>query len=150
MKRLVIMSLSILITGLLVSVPLYAQGGRDAKNVRQQYYRMYDFNTVETIEGTVAEVIYRSGKIAGMQGVEIKVKTSSTTIPVHLGPRWYIEQQEPVKESDRITVTGSRITFEGESVLVASKVQRGEMALQLRDQQGFPVWRGWRMNKRAN
>jgi len=149
-KSLSILIMSLVLIGLPVTEPLFAQVGQGAQQSRQQYYRMYDVNSVETIEGTVTEVIYRTGKVAGMEGVEVSVKTASAIVPVHLGPRWYIEQQDPIEEGDRLTVTGSRITFEGEKVLIAATLRRGEMTLMLRDRNGFPAWRGWRMNRRSN
>lgn len=144
MKRVFLTTLVLVTAGLVAAVPLYAQGGRGAKKSQQGYYRMYNTNTVETVEGTVTGVRYRPGKVAGIEGVELSVETAGTVLPVHLGPRWYIEQQDQVEEGDRVTVTGSRITFEGESVLIAATVTLGGKTLTLRDKQGFPVWRGWR------
>jgi hypothetical protein len=55
------------------------------------YARMYNPQTVETITGEVVSV----DKIMPMKGmsygVHIVVKTDKETIPVHLGPGWYIE-----------------------------------------------------------
>ena len=127
----------------------WAQGGGKKKN-KQMYSRQYNLNTVETISGEVTEVVYnRSKKNPNMMGVHLVVKTGTETIPVHLGPVWYIEQQESFKEGDNVTITGSRITFNNAPAIVAASIERGEMTLRLRDQQGFPAWRGWRMRNRG-
>lgn len=115
----------------------------------QQYSRNFDVNTVETIQGEVTDITYNPGrKNAEMMGVHLVVKTESESIPVHLGPVWYLKEQERIEVGDKIEVTGSRITFDGAPAMVASTVKRNEMTLRLRDQNGYPAWRGWRrMNK---
>lgn len=130
-------------------ITAWAQPGRKAN--KQMYSRNYDVNTVETIEGEITEVNYKPGKRkAAMMGVHVTVQTDSETIPVHLGPVWYLEQQEKLEKGDRITVTGSRITYDGVPALVAATVERNQMTLRLRGQDGFPVWRGWRGGGRMN
>lgn len=119
---------------------------------KMMYSRNYNVNTVETIEGEITEVVYQtSKKQPGMEGVHLVVKTASETVPVHLGPAWYMNQQEfTFSKGDNIVVTGSRITFINAPALVAANLKRGDMLLQLRDQNGFPRWRGWRMNSAMN
>jgi hypothetical protein len=109
------------------------------------YARMYNPQTVETITGEVVSV----DKIMPMQGmsygVHLVVKTDKETIPVHLGPGWYLENQDvKIAPKDRIEVKGSRIAFEGKPALIAAEVKKGDEVLTLRDANGFPVWSGWR------
>jgi len=57
-----------------------------------QYQRMYDPKTVETISGTI-ESIDKIIPMKGMYyGIHLLLKTDKETIPVHLGPGWYIER----------------------------------------------------------
>ncbi len=115
------------------------------------YSRNYDVNTVETIEGEVVEVSYDpSQKNAAMMGVHVVVKTESETIPVHLGPVWYMNEQDSLNTGDKIEVTGSRITYDSAPAIVAATVKKNEMTLRLRDQNGYPVWRGWRKSNMMN
>ncbi|MFO7604850.1 MAG: hypothetical protein R6W72_00915 [Desulfurivibrionaceae bacterium] len=110
------------------------------------YGRMYDPATVETISGEVVEVgqvIPRKGMSPGvhlgLRGVDGKM------ISVHLGPAWFIENQEIVIEpGDKVEVKGSRIIFDGQPAIIAQEVGMGEDVLKLRDGNGYPVWRGWR------
>lgn len=144
-------TLNILI--LLIIGPLFASTlaqQRSGKKMQQQMYsREYDTSAVETLEGEVTDINFQNSKRnTKMQGVHITLKTDSETIPVHLGPAWFIEQQESFKKGDVITVTGSRITYNEKPALIAAEIKRNEMTLQLRNQQGFPVWRGWRMGNR--
>jgi hypothetical protein len=78
-------------------------------------------------------------------GVHLVVKTEKETISVHLGPGWYIENQDvKIAPKDRITVKGSRIMFEGKPAIIAAEVKKDDEVLTLRDASGFPAWSGWR------
>jgi hypothetical protein len=73
------------------------------------------------------------------------VRTDKGTTSIHLGPGWYIDNQElQLAPGDKIEVKGSRVTFEGKPALIAAEVRRGADVLVLRDAQGFPAWSGWR------
>ena len=110
-----------------------------------QYNRMYDPKTVETISGEVASVD-RITPAKGMSGgVHMNVKTDKETISVHLGPSWYLENQDvKIAAKDKVEVKGSRITFGGKPVIIAAEVKKGDEVLKLRDDAGFPVWIAWR------
>ncbi len=59
-------------------------------------------------------------------GVHLMVKTDRETIPVHLGPGWYIEIQDvKIAPKDMIEVKGSRITFDAKPALIATEVRKG-------------------------
>jgi hypothetical protein len=59
-----------------------------------QYNRMYDPKSLETISGEVTKVdrITPSQGMSG--GIHMLVKTDKETVSVHLGPSWYLENQE--------------------------------------------------------
>jgi hypothetical protein len=110
-----------------------------------QYNRMYDPKTVETITGEVTSVdSITPGK--GMRGgVHMNVKTEKETISVHLGPSWFIENQDvKIEPKDKVEVKGAKITFAGKPTVIAAEVTKGNDVLKLRDDRGFPVWAGWR------
>jgi hypothetical protein len=109
------------------------------------YQRMYNPKTVETVSGEVVSV-NEITPMKGMQyGVHLMLKTDGKTISVHLGPGWFIENQDiRIEPGDKIEVMGSRITFEGKPAIVAAEVRKGDQVLKLRDQDGFPAWSRWR------
>lgn len=109
------------------------------------YTRLFNPQTVETISGEVVSVA-RITPMKGMNyGVHLVLKTGRETISVHLGPGWYIENQDvTIRPKDRVEVTGSRITFEGKPAIIAATVKKGDEELVLRDARGFPAWSGWR------
>jgi hypothetical protein len=109
------------------------------------YGKMYDPKTVETISGEVVSVD-KITPLKGMSyGVHLTVKTDKETISIHMGPGWFIENQDiKIEPKDKVEVKGSRITFEGKPAIIAAEVQKGEEVLKLRDENGVPVWSGWR------
>ena len=73
--------------------------------------------------------------------VQLMLQTGNETIAVQLGPAWYIDKQTPrIEANDTITVTGSRLTLDGRSAIVAADITKGNELLKLRDDNGLPVW----------
>ena len=109
------------------------------------YSRMFNPQTVETIRGVVV-LVEKIAPMRGMAyGVHAVVKTDKETISVHLGPDWYITNQDVrIEANDQVEVKGSRITIEGAPALIAAEVKKGADVLTLRDESGLPVWAGWR------
>ena len=72
-----------------------------------QYCRMYNTQTIETISGEVVSVDNFT-PIPGMSGgVRMMVKTNQGTVSVHLGPAWYIENQDiKIEPKDKVVVKG--------------------------------------------
>lgn len=139
--------LTILIAIALVASTAYAGRGRGpgdgtGRHARQMD-RIYDANTVETIQGEVTAVDTRTGSHGGYQGIHLMLKTESETVPVHLGPEWYMKDQPlQVKVGDQITVKGSRVTYEEKPAVIAAEVTRGSEILKLRASDGRPNWAG--------
>jgi hypothetical protein len=62
-----------------------------------------------------------------------------------LGPAFYLENQDvKIEPKDKVEVKGSRVTFEGKPAIIAAEVKKGDEVLRLRDDNGFPMWSGWR------
>lgn len=81
-----------------------------------------------------------------MQGIELQLKTEKGQTAIHLGPSWYIEQQDlTLKSGDKVKVSGRSIGAGAEPIVLAAKVQKGEEILTLRDKEGVPYWAGMRM-----
>jgi hypothetical protein len=110
-----------------------------------EYARLYDPKTVETITGEVVKVD-RVTPIRGMSsGVHLVVKTDKGDVSVHLGPQWYLENQDvKMAPKDMVEIKGSRVTVQGKPAIVAAEVKKGDETLTLRDEAGVPVWSGWR------
>ncbi len=130
------------------SCSLFAQkGGMNNSNAGwgagSQYNRMYNVNTVETITGEVISVD-KIIPVKGMSyGIHLLVRTGKDTISVHLGPSWYMDKQKIIINSKyKVTVTGSRITYQGNPAIIASEIKKGDDTITLREKNGYPVWSG--------
>ena len=94
-----------------------------------KYGRMYNTQTVETVSGEVVKV-EKIKPMKGMSyGIHILLKTEKGEIPVHLGPAWYINNQDlEIAAGDKVEV----------KVLMAHEMETG----QRKDAQGsvVPAW----------
>ena len=107
------------------------------------YSRMYNPKTVETLSGEVVSVEKFTPTKRTSPGVHFILKTEKGTIPVHLGPSWYMEKQPvTIAAGDKVEVTGSRITYQGKPAIIAQEVKKGDQVLRLRDAAGTPAWAG--------
>lgn len=120
------------------------QGGR-GWGPGSPYARSYNPQTVETISGVVESVGNFTPAKGMSHGVHAVLKTDKESIGVHLGPAWFIDNQDPkILAGDRVVITGSRISFEGKPAMIAASVTKNGETLTLRDASGIPVWSGWR------
>lgn len=160
-----IIGLLVALSMILVVSGAFAQPGKGWRGsggwgMGTQYQRMYNTATVETVSGTV-ESVDEITPVRGMHyGIHLLLKTEKETISVHLGPGWYIERLDTkIEKSDKVQVRGSRITIvrkgcpgefpegvamRGHPFVIAAEVKKGDYVLKLRDDNGIPVWSGWR------
>jgi hypothetical protein len=107
--------------------------------------RAFDPKTI-TMQGQIVEVqrIPRGRH----EGVHLVVAMGSEKVAVHLGPDFYVDAQAlKLATGDQVEVKGSRTTLDGQAVIVAQEVRRGDQVLALRDASGIPVWRGQGMGR---
>jgi hypothetical protein len=98
---------------------------------------------VTTTRGEIVEV--QRFEHRRRAGIHVVVSSANETLPVHLGPELYLEQQGvKLAKGDQIEVTGSRVDVNGKPAIIAQQVRRGDQVLALRDEAGFPLWRGRR------
>ncbi|GER93804.1 DNA-binding protein [hot springs metagenome] len=146
-KRIIglVVALSLILTTSMAFAAWKGWRGSGGWGMGSQYNRMYNPATVETVSGTVESVDKITPMKGMMYGVHLVLKTDKETIPVHLGPSWYIERLDTkIEKGDKIEVKGSRVTFAGKPAIIAAEVKKGGSVLILRDSAGIPVWAGWR------
>jgi hypothetical protein len=114
-----------------------------------RYQRTYDPASLESISGVV-EAVERIAPMEGMSyGIHILIKTDGEIMPVHLGPMWYIERLDiRIKKGDQVEVKGARAKMAGKPTIIASEVKKGDTIIILRDENGVPVWSGWKRGRR--
>ena len=149
-KKVVTLTAVISLLILLFATESFSQRGMGGKGgggwgMGTAYGRMYNPKTVETISGEVVSVDKIKPTKGMSYGVHIMVKTDKGTISVHMGPEWFIENQDiKIEPKDKVEVKGSRITFEGKPAIIAAEIKKGDNILKLRDEHGYPAWSGWR------
>jgi hypothetical protein len=123
----------------LLAANSWAQPGKG----RNRGKRLYNPATVETLSGEVVSVDQTTSRRGRNLGMHLSLKTDKGTIPVHLGPSWYLDQQGvKLASGDKVEVTGSRVTFRGKPVILAGQVKKDGKTLRLRDANGVPAWAG--------
>jgi hypothetical protein len=151
MKRLPVAVLTVILSVLFAAGsfaqtgPAFKWRGSGGWGPKGPYQRLYDPKTVESIKGTV-ESIETQAPMKGMgHAVILTLKTDKGTVPVHLGPEWYIERLDvKIEKGDSIRVRGSNVMLNGKPTIIASEIQKGPQIITLRDTKGIPVWAGWK------
>ncbi len=78
-------------------------------------------------------------------GVHLLVKLDKGEISVHLGPAWYIENQDvKIAAGDKVEIKGSKVSIGGKPILIAEELKKGDEVLRLRSADGVPFWSGWK------
>lgn len=142
---LLVVAFVVLVASVALAQPWKGWRGSGGWGMGNPYQRNYNPATVETISGVV-ESVNQVTPVKGMSpGIELIVKTDKETIPVHLGPAYYIERLDvKIEKGDKVEVKGSRATFSGKPAIIAGEIRKGDSVLKLRDDAGIPIWSGWR------
>lgn len=145
---------------LLVATVALAQVGRGPVPGRGRGMGVprYDPSTEITVNGTVEDVQQLTGAQKGQQsqpglmcevcpmgatGTHLTFKTTQGTFNVHVGPATYLASKNfRVAKGDELTITGSKVQFQGTESLIAREIKKGDQILTLRDAQGF-LKAGW-------
>lgn len=140
---------------LLTSFTVTAQMGGGRGQGRTMGVPFYNAGTEVTITGTVDEVQQITGTgpngqrwscPRGWTGTHLILKTDGGTLPVHVGPSAYLASKNfSIAKGDKLTILGSKVQFQGSSVLIAKEITKGSEILTLRNSAGFPLWSGFRM-----
>jgi hypothetical protein len=146
MKKIRTLVTMIGILSLLMAISGWAQTGMGPGGGGSgvHYGTMWDGNSVTTLSGEVAAVEqYTPGRGGSSYGLRFTLKTDKETVPIVLGPAWYVEQQHfAVAAKDQVEVKGSRLSIQGQPTIIAQEVKKGDKVLRLRDDKGAPLWLG--------
>ena len=145
--------LSVIIPALLISLPgspaaqQYGfHGGRHHGSAESQDLQGYDPQTVMTVKGEVEDLGsygMTGWRVApGMRTQGLALKTDEGSISVSLGPPWYVHKQNlSVNRGDTLEVTGSKVTRDDQTLILAREVKKEGQTLKVRDENGKPLWR---------
>lgn len=133
MRTLKLLSWSIVVVGLAAAA--HAQGMRGGGN--------YNPATEATLTGTVDEVKTMPSPGKGGGGVHFRLNTGTGAMTVHVGPASFVSSKNVTfAKGDTLTVVGSKVTMDGQEVVIAREIKKGGQVLTLRDTKGFPLWSG--------
>lgn len=134
----------VIIAGLLIATPALSQDREPYESVTQSA-KLFDEKNVQRIRGTVADIETVKPMADAAPFLSLKLKTSRNTVDVHLGPKWYMDEQAvslEIRRGTPLEVLGSPARLNGRDVFIASEVRQTEGAkhLRLRHKDGSPVW----------
>jgi hypothetical protein len=132
------------ITTICVTLLIFLAGAAvvsQEKNSPAHNHYVYDPAAQQTFGGIVAEANDYTCPVTGTLGSHITVKGDISTIEVHLAPASFLKQYEiQIHKGDRVTVTGSKIMYEGKESLIAKTLVVGHDTYNFRDPKGRPLW----------
>jgi hypothetical protein len=151
MKRVGVLGAAALVIGCIVIPSLASTGGWEGWRgsggwgLDSRYNRCFDPTSVATFSGRVTGIGTTVPMHGMTDGVSLLLTMQEVSIPVQLGPAWYIEHLDArIEVGDRIEVTGAKAFAAGVPAVIAAEVRKGNSVLVLRDAAGIPVWAGWR------
>lgn len=137
MKTIRIIQAVILASFLTISAAAPAQSGMG------KYQKLYANGSIDTVSGAVQSVDLVVPPGVKTQAVYVILETEAGIVPVQLGPEWFVKQLDTkIEKGDKIEVTGSRITIEGKSLMLAAQIKKGAQTVVFRNSSGVPVWSG--------
>ncbi|MCU7549296.1 hypothetical protein OCK74_09225 [Chitinophagaceae bacterium LB-8] len=140
MKSILKVFIFLLIVSPIISLAQNRQGGWGRNS---NYNRIYDTKTVTEVKGQVVGV-EQVVPLQGMSsGIHLLVNTGSDTISVHLGPKWYLDNQSiQFTVNDKVEVKGSKVPLNGEQIIIAREISKEGKVFTFRDESGIPLWAG--------
>jgi hypothetical protein len=129
---------------MIATTPAFAQGMGQGRGAGQ---RMgggnYDPATEATVTGTVEEVRQIPGPGKGPGGLHLMLRTDAGVQEIDVGPAAFVSSKSiTFAKGDSISVTGSRVSRDGGSAIIAREIKKGDQLLTLRDSKGLPLWSG--------
>lgn len=108
--------------------------------------KLYSEDAVQTVKAVITDT--KTVRLKdGAEFIQMHVETDHGTVPVHVGPTWYMTEYADrfdVNKGRSVSVIGSPSTVQGKEVLVASELtnEEGKQHMRLRHPGGVPAWVG--------
>jgi hypothetical protein len=100
----------------------------------------YDPATETKLKGTVEELKFVPPS-GGKPVAYLVIKSGADTLQVFLCPKTFLDQMGATfKPQDKVEVTGSKVKQDGEDLILAREVDKGDDMLTLRFKDGKPAW----------
>ncbi len=147
------MKRNLMFTGALFTIVMFAAAAVFAQGMRGKgrpgAFHGYDAKTVETVSGEIVSIdTTKRVRWPGHEGTHLVVKTEKESIEVFLGPAFFLKDKITLAKGDTVEVTGSRVTYRNATGLIARLIKKGEVSVELRKEDGTPLWAGAGMRGR--
>jgi uncharacterized protein YdeI (BOF family) len=133
--------LGAIIGGLLIMFTLAAaqQAGQTQPG---QDVPKFDPKNQEVITATVQEVKDYHCPVTGSLGTHLTVKTTTGgTYEAHLAPAAFLKEfGMNFKQWETVTITGTKVTFDGKPAILARLIKVNNETYMFRDEKGRPLW----------
>ncbi len=101
----------------------------------------YDFATEAKLKGVVEEVKEVPNSCLGETCLLVILKTADGNVEVQIAPVDFLKDMEVTfAKGDELQIVASKVMKEGNALMLAREVTRGNNQLVLRDKKGEPVW----------
>lgn len=107
----------------------------------QNSLKHFNLSTIKTLEGVVSKVSIQKGyHHHDFLYLSLIPKKQSIPVQIEVAPLWFVPV--PLKSGDRLTVVGARIKVDDQPLIIAQYLILNKKKISLRDDYGFPLWRG--------
>jgi DNA/RNA endonuclease YhcR with UshA esterase domain len=125
----------------LIALLLVFMAAAQQKPVANSDVPRYDTAHQQVFTGIVQEVKEYHCPVTGTVGTHIAVKGVMETVEVHLAPVTFMKQYDIViKAGDKVSVTGTKLTFDGKPAMIAKEIKVANDTFSFRDNKGRPLW----------
>lgn len=119
--------------------------GLEGWHAGQSYDRQFAPASVVRVRGVLRAIEHFVPEPGMAEGVRALLVSGADSVWVHLGPAAFVEAQRVrLAVGDAVTATGSRPRIEDRHTLLAVKIEKGGLALRLREHDGSPAWTDFR------
>ncbi len=102
-----------------------------------------NLQNAQSYQGQIVQMIEVNDD-EGSHLIGIILKTDRGTLPVFLGPRCYVGGGQRLSPGQEIEVTGVERFQNGKVTIIAKEATVNGWTIQLRDNEGTPLWSAWK------
>ncbi len=115
--------------------------GSDGWGVDTRYEQLFSSFDLRNYSGKVTEIDTVTPMPDMGVGIQLVLSTSEGDVNVHLGPAWYVLNQDiSFPKKDEIEVKGCKVYLSGSEFVMPVEIRFEENVLRLRDDEGNPFW----------
>ncbi len=101
----------------------------------------YDPTTEITVKGVITEVKEFECPVSGGVGAHLTLKAGEKSVLVHVALSKFLKDYElSFEKGQQVEVIGSKVMMDGEEVILARQIIRGQSTFTFRDAKGQPLW----------